>query len=155
MLTAVQDCCTPHDYVLRPDGRADIEDVALAVQAAEDDADAFFARNHVTAGMRQLFETGLARLDGKSEQADFLLTQAMGGGKIHLMVSFALLAKTSAVRQRVLHEAGIPLHTDFGAARIVAFSGRSDPDHYFWGEIAQQLGKAETAFNRYWLHGPG
>jgi hypothetical protein len=58
MLRTVRDCCVPHDHVLRPDGRADIEDIALAVHAAERDTEAFFARNHVTAGMRQLFETG-------------------------------------------------------------------------------------------------
>jgi hypothetical protein len=84
----------PRQYVLQPDGRADIEDIALSVSAAEADADAFFALNHATAGMRLLFETGLARLDGRSQQADFLLAQAMGGGKTHLTVSFALIAKS-------------------------------------------------------------
>jgi hypothetical protein len=83
MLRTVRDCCVPNDHVLRPDGRTDIEDIALAVHAAERETEAFFARNHVTAGMRQLFETGLARLDGRSQQADFLLSQAMGGGKTH------------------------------------------------------------------------
>lgn len=154
MLLTVRDCCVPHDYVLTPDGRADIEDIALAVRAAESDADAFFSRNAITAGMRQLFETGLARLDGRSQQADFLLAQAMGGGKTHLMVSFALIAKSANVRQRVLDEAGISIPTGFGSARVVAFSGRNNPDHYFWGEIAAQLGKADTAFNRHWVNGP-
>ena len=154
MLLTVRDCCTPHDYVLRPDGRAEIEDIALAIQAADSDAQAFFGRNWVTAGMRQLFETGLARLDGRSQQADFLLAQAMGGGKTHLMVSFALIAKSPSVRQRVLDEAGMSVRTGFGAARIVAFSGRNNPDHYFWGEIAHQLGKADTSFNKHWLNGP-
>jgi hypothetical protein len=112
-----------HRHVLEPDGRADIEDIALAVEAAaEADADAFFARNHVAAGIRLLFETGLARLDGRSQQADFLLAQAMGGGKTHLMVSFALIAKSPTVRQKVLDQAGINVRTGFGAARIVAFS---------------------------------
>jgi Protein of unknown function (DUF499)/Chitobiase/beta-hexosaminidase C-terminal domain len=154
MLRTVRDCCVPNDHVLRPDGRADIEDIALAVHAAERDTEAFFARNHVTAGMQQLFETGLVRLDGRSQQADFLLSQAMGGGKTHLMVSFALIAKSPAVRQKVLDEANIPVRTGFGAARIVAFSGRNNPDHYFWGEIARQLGKSDTSFNKHWLNGP-
>jgi hypothetical protein len=154
VLLTVRDCCVPHPHILTPDGRADIEDIALAVKAAEADADAFFTRNHVTAGMRLLFETGLARLDSRSQQADFLLAQAMGGGKTHLMVSFALIAKSAAVRQRVLDEAGIKIPTGFGAARVVAFSGRNNPDHYFWGEIAHQLGKGDTAFNRHWINGP-
>ncbi len=154
MLLTVRDCCVPHDYVLKPDGRADIEDIALAVRAAEEDADAFFSRNHVTAGMRVLFQTGLERLDGRSQQADFLLAQAMGGGKTHLMVAFALIAKSPTVRQRVMDEAKMHVPTGFGAARVVAFSGRNNPDHYFWGEIARQLGKADTAFNKHWLNGP-
>ena len=154
MLLTVRDCCEPHDHVLKDDGRADIEDIALAVRAVEGDAEAFFDRNHVTAGMRVLFETGLARLDGRSKQADFLLAQAMGGGKTHLMVAFALIAKSPAVRQKVLDEAGMHIRTSFGAARVVAFSGRNNPDHYFWGEIAHQLGKGDTAFNKHWLNGP-
>src|ERR1700733_4756668 len=119
MLLTVRDCCEPHDHVLKDDGRADIEDIALAVRAAEADAEAFFLRNHVTAGMSVLFETGLARLDGRSKQADFLLAQAMGGGKTHLMVAFALIAKSPAVRQKVLDEAGMHIRTGFGAARVV------------------------------------
>lgn len=154
MLLTVRDCCVPHDHVLVPDGRADIEDIALAVRAAEEDAASFFARNHVTAGMRQLIESGLARLDGRSQQADYLLSQAMGGGKTHLMVAFALLAKSPDLRQRVLDEANIPVRTGFGAARVVAFSGRNNPDHYFWGEIARQLGKDGAPFNRHWINGP-
>ena len=153
MILTVRDCCVPHGHVLQPDGRADIEDIGLSVHAAEADADAFFARNHVTAGMRLLFETGLARLDGRSQQADFLLAQAMGGGKTHLMVSFALIAKSPTVRQRVLDAASINVRTGFGAARVVAFSGRNNPDHYFWGDIAHQLGKGDTSFNRHWIHG--
>jgi hypothetical protein len=43
MLRTVRDCCVPHDHVLSPDGRADIEDIALAVHAAEQDTVAFFA----------------------------------------------------------------------------------------------------------------
>ena len=154
MLLSVRDCCIPHPHVLNPDGRADIEDISLAVKAAEADADEFFSRNHVTAGMRLLFETGLARLDGKSQQADFLLAQAMGGGKTHLMISFALIAKSPAVRQKVLDQAGIKLTTGFGAARVVALSGRNNPDNYFWGAIAEQLGKADTAFSKFWINGP-
>ena len=50
MLLTVRDCCVPHDHVLTPDGRADIEDIALAVRAAEGDVEAFFARNHGTGG---------------------------------------------------------------------------------------------------------
>jgi hypothetical protein len=35
--------------------------------------------------MEQLFREGMLRLSGKSDQAVFELTQAMGGGKTHMM----------------------------------------------------------------------
>ena len=35
-------------------------------------------------------------------------------------------------------------HADaFETADIAAFNGRNNPEHFFWGEIAQQLGKGE------------
>jgi len=53
----------------------------------------FFSRNYVTHGMDQLFREGILRLSGKSDQAVFELTQAMGGGKTHMMVALGLLAR--------------------------------------------------------------
>jgi hypothetical protein len=153
MLQTVRDACTPHPGVLRADPEPDIEDIAQVIRAAEDEAEAFFGRNHVTGGMRQMFELGIARLDGRSEQAVYTLTQAMGGGKTHLMVAFGLIAKSAALRTKVLDGAGIRVPNGFGAARVVAFSGRNNPDHYIWGEIAAQLGKADV-FARFWQSGP-
>ena len=45
------------------------------------DAGEFFAENYVTEGMRTLLTEGFRRLEGKSAQGVFKLTQAMGGGK--------------------------------------------------------------------------
>jgi hypothetical protein len=39
------------------------------------------------------------------------------------------------------------------SAQIAAFNGRNNPDHFFWGEIAQQLGKADQ-FRGFWNGGP-
>jgi hypothetical protein len=153
MYLTVRDACQPHPNVLRADPEPDIEDIASVIKAAEVDARAFFARNHVTSGMRQIFELGIARLDGRSDQAIYTLTQAMGGGKTHLMVAFGLIAKSPALRTHVLDAAGIRAPNGFGSARVVAFSGRTNPDHFIWGEIAAQLGKAET-FSRFWANGP-
>ena len=36
---------------------------------------------------------------------------------------------------------------------IAAFNGRNNPDHFFWGEIAKQLGKGKQ-FNAFWTSGP-
>lgn len=35
----------------------------------------------------------------------------------------------------------------------MAFNGRNHPNAFFWGEIAQQLGKPEL-FKEYWTGGP-
>ena len=155
MALTVKDACTPHPSVLRSDPEPDIEDIGRVLQAAEADADAdaFFARNYVTGGMRTLFEIGLARLDNRSDQAIYTLTQAMGDGKIHLMVSFGLIAKSAALRTKVLDAAGIKAPNSFGAARIVAISGRQPTDHFIWGEIANQLGKLES-FRKFWEGAP-
>ncbi len=46
------------------------------------------------------------------------------------------------------------LHADaFDSAAIAAFNGRNNPDHFFWGEIANQLGKGEQ-FRAFWTGGP-
>ena len=135
MIPTVRDCCIPHPSVLRADPEPDIEDIGPAIQAGERDAASFFARNHVTGGMRKMFEIGIARLDGHSDQAVYTLTQAMGGGKTHLMVSFGLIAKSPTLRTTVLDAAGLRAPNAFGEARVVAVSGRNQPGHYLWGEI--------------------
>lgn len=112
----------------------------------------FFARNFITQGMEQLFKEGMLRLSGKSDQAVFELTQAMGGGKTHMMVALGLLARHAHLRPEVL-SADLNDRIDFGTARIAAFNGRNSPDNYIWGEIATQLGAAE-AIKPFWVNGP-
>lgn len=153
MPLSVRDACQPHPSVLRSDPEPDIEDISAVIAAAERDAEAFFARNAVTGGMRQMFELGIARLDGRSDQAVYTLTQAMGGGKTHLMVSFGLIAKSASLRTHVLDEADINAPNSFGQARVVAISGRQPMDHLIWGEIAHQLDKPD-AFRKFWENGP-
>lgn len=152
MLSTVRDVCVPHPNVLRADPEPDIEDIGQVIETAEKDAAAFFARNHVTGGMRQMFELGIARLDGRSDQAVYTLTQAMGGGKTHLMVAFGLVAKSASLRTRVLDEVGINAPNGFGDAKVVAISGRNPTDNFIWGEIARQLGR-EDAFRKFWENG--
>ncbi|PAU65909.1 AAA family ATPase [Pseudomonas sp. PIC25] len=118
----------------------------------EGDGREFFSRNYVTHGMEQLFREGLLRLSGKSDQAVFELTQAMGGGKTHMMIALGLLARHPHLRPEELPEDLID-RIDFGQARIAAFNGRNNPDNYIWGEIASQLG-AEEAIKPYWVNGP-
>lgn len=118
----------------------------------EDDGREFFSRNFVTKGMEQLFKEGMLRLSGKSDQAVFELTQAMGGGKTHMMIALGLLAKHPHIRPEVLPEE-LNNRLNFGNARIAAFNGRNTPDNYIWGDIATQLGAAE-AIKEHWVNGP-
>jgi len=118
----------------------------------EGDGREFFSRNYVTHGMEQLFREGLLRLSGNSDQAVFELTQAMGGGKTHMMIALGLLARHPHLRSEVLPE-DLSGRIDSGQARIAAFNGRNNPDNYIWGEIASQLG-AEDAIKSHWVNGP-
>ena len=118
----------------------------------EGDGREFFTRNFVTHGMEQLFREGLLRLSGKSDQAVFELTQAMGGGKTHMMIALGLLARHPKLRPDVL-PADLNARIDFGEARIAAFNGRNNPESFIWGEIASQLG-ADEAIKPYWANGP-
>lgn len=117
----------------------------------EGDGSAFYQKTYITQGMRDLIVEGMARLTGSSSQAIFHLKQAMGGGKTHLLVGFGLAAKNPSLLAKYF-----PEHSNLNGAepaRIAAFNGRNYPDWYFWGEIANQLGKGEL-FKRYWTSGP-
>ncbi len=155
MLSTVRDVCEVHDHVLRADGAPEIEDLieALAsVSASKTAAAAFFETNHVTKGMHLLLELVFRRLAGKGEQPSFVLSQAMGGGKTHTMIALGLLAKEPPLRRRILAEE--KLADEFsGVARVVAITGRRNPAHYLWGEIAVQLNRPEL-FRRFWADGP-
>jgi hypothetical protein len=149
-LRSVKDLCKPHALALDFALGDQIEDLASAIGDVAA-GEAFFKKNYLTSGMQTLLEMGLKRLDGRDKQAVFELTQAMGGGKTHTMVAFGLLAKHAALRKQVVPEQA--KRCAFSSARIVAFSGRQYPDHFVWGEIAQQLDKSGE-FERYWKSGP-
>ena len=118
---------------------------------AEGNGAVFFEKTHITQGMQDLISEGVARLAGASSQAVFHLKQAMGGGKTHLLVGFGLLAKHPELRKT--HCAGLPKASAFKSATIGAFNGRNNPDSFFWGEIANQLGKGDQ-FKAFWTSGP-
>jgi Protein of unknown function (DUF499)/Fn3 associated len=151
VLGTVRDACKIHPMVNDYRMTEAIENLSGLIEGEGDGAE-FFARNYVTQGMDTLFREGLLRLAGRSDQAAFELAQAMGGGKTHLMVALGLLAKHPELRLTVL-----PLELagrlDFGPARVAAFNGRNDPDHYIWGEIGAQLGKPDLV-RPYWIDGP-
>ncbi|AVX31525.1 putative ATPase, AAA+ superfamily [Carboxydocella thermautotrophica] len=150
MLQTVKDACTLQENALEIRVSDQIENLDELVKA-EGDGRAFFERTHITQGMRTLIVEGIARLAGKSNQAIFHLKQAMGGGKTHLLIGLGLLAMHPELRKEVCSD--VLYAGSFGVAKVAAFNGRNTPQEFFWGEIAQQLGKAEL-FRDFWVAGP-
>ncbi|MEI6656479.1 MAG: DUF499 domain-containing protein [Verrucomicrobiota bacterium] len=149
-MKTVRDACVLQPNALSIKLSDQIEQLDELIHA-EGDGDAYFAKTFITQGMQDLVTEGIARLAGESSQAIFHLKQAMGGGKTHLLVGFGLLAKHPTLRKKYC---GGILHADsLKTANIAAFNGRNNPDHFFWGEIANQLGRGEQ-FKNFWTSGP-
>ena len=151
MIKTVKQACRFNPVIQDYRMSSGIENLADLINDAGDGRE-FFSRNFITHGMEQLFREGMLRLSGKSDQAVFELTQAMGGGKTHMMIALGLLARHAHLRPEVL-PAELNERVEFGNARIAAFNGRNNPDNYIWGEIASQLGE-EEAIKPYWVNGP-
>lgn len=116
----------------------------------------FFETNYKTQGMSVLFRTAFERFKGRSPQSLIKLTQSMGGGKTHNMISLGLLAKHPDFRKALI---GNDFKEDgLGKVDVLAFSGReSNAPNGIWGEIAKQLRK-EYEFAALWeggLRAPG
>lgn len=149
-MKTVRDACTLQPKALSIKLSDQIEQLDEII-TAEGDGTAFFEKTSITQGMRDLINEGVARLAGVSSQAVFHLKQAMGGGKTHLLVGFGLLAKYPELRKKYC---GGDLHSAmFKSAHIAAFNGRNNPEQFFWGEIANQLGKSEQ-YKAFWSSGP-
>ncbi len=151
MIKTVKQACTFNPAIRDYRMAEGIEHLADLI-ADHGDGREFFARNYVTHGMEQLFKEGMLRLSGKSDQAVFELTQAMGGGKTHMMIALGLLARHPYLRAEVLRSE-LNDRVEFDEARIAAFNGRNNPDNYIWGEIATQL-SADEAIRPHWANGP-
>lgn len=147
--------CTPRPSTFDPARRDAVLDLTDLVDGRIEPAE-FFAENYITEGMRTLLTEGFRRLEGKSTQGVFKLTQAMGGGKTHNLPALGLLAKHPEYRADAMGGFYTP-NADLGPVRVVAFSGReSDAPLGIWGAIAEQIGRKER-FNDYYapLSAPG
>src|ERR1700693_355035 len=149
-MKTVRDACQLQANALSIKLSDQIEQLDELITTAGDGTE-FFEKTHITQGMQDLISEGTARLAGASSQAVFHLKQAMGGGKTHLLVGFGLLASHPSLRAK--HCAGMAHASEFQSAAIAAFNGRNNPDHFFWGEIARQLGKGDQ-FKTLWNSGP-
>ncbi|MGB7511564.1 MAG: hypothetical protein WBP54_09785 [Pelodictyon phaeoclathratiforme] len=89
--------------------------------------------------MKELVNEGFKRLSGSlGGKPVFRLKQAMGGGKTHLIKTMAFLARHPKLRTEFFPETSS--RYAFGAAQVAFFNGREQPNDYFWGRIAAQLG---------------
>lgn len=150
----LKELCTPRDSVFdiaKRDTVLNLSHLTTDKIVAKD----FFEENYVTDGMKTLLMEAFRRLQGKSEQAVFKLTQAMGGGKTHNLITLGMLARHPEHRSQVL--SGLPNAKALPPVRVVAFSGReTDVPHGIWGEIAQQIGKFDAFKDDYQpLKAPG
>lgn len=153
-MKTLKQACKPRAATFDPTRRDTVLDLSDLIEHRIDPA-AFFAENHITEGMKTLLTEGFRRLEGKSTQGVFKLTQAMGGGKTHNLLALGLLAQHPEYRGEVMGNFYRP--EDIGRVRVVAFSGReSDAPLGLWGAIAEQLGKREQ-FKDYYtpLSAPG
>ena len=147
MLT-IKQACQPRPGTFDPARRDTVLDLGDLVEERIDAAE-FFAENYITEGMMTLLTEGFRRLEGKSSQGVFKLTQAMGGGKTHNLLALGLLARHPEYRSEVMGGFYTP-GDDLGPVRVVAFSGReSDAPLGIWGAIAAQLGKQEQFASYY------
>ena len=153
-MKTLKQTCTPRASTFDPTRRDTVLDLSDLIERRIDPA-GFFAESHITGGMKTLLTEGFRRLEGKSTQGVFKLTQAMGGGKTHNLLALGLLARHPEYREEVM--GGFYQPGDIGPVRVVAFSGReSDAPLGIWGAIAEQLGKREH-FKDYYapLSAPG
>ena len=154
-MKTLKQACAPRAATFDPTRRDTVLDLSDLVAGRIDPA-AFFAENHVTEGMRTLLTEAFRRLEGRSAQGVFKLTQAMGGGKTHNLLALGLLARHPELRAGVMGGFYRP-DDGLGPVRVVAFSGReSDAPFGVWGAIAEQLGARER-FRDYYtpLSAPG
>lgn len=146
----VNQACDISPDVMSMSRSEQVEHLSSITKADLETARAFYARNHVTSGMTEFLRGALKRLSGKSDQAVFELRQAMGGGKTHNMIALGLLARFPELKSELPDEITAGISDD--RAAIATVNGR-DVENFIWGEIAEQLGKADV-FRDHWVNGP-
>ncbi len=93
--------CKLRDSLFDKTRRDTVLDLSDLVQDRIDPVE-FFRENYVTEGMRILLTEAFRRLEGKTTQGVFKLTQEMGGGKTHMLNALGLLAKHPDHRRTVM-----------------------------------------------------
>jgi len=150
-MNQLKQLCTPRTF----EQDTDVQDITDLIENRIDSA-LFFETNYKTQGMSVLLKTAFERFKSKSQQKLIKLTQSMGGGKTHNMISLGLLARHPAHRKAII---GADYNDEgLGEVTVLAFSGReSNVPNGIWGVIAKQLNR-EAEFKSLWegaLRAPG
>jgi len=112
------------------------------------DPQTFFARTHMTLGLRNLLSAALRRLSGKGGDGVLHIETAFGGGKTHSLIALYHFFGSGQDfsdffwAQELLEEQGL---TQVPKAKVLTFVGtEADPlGPTPWGLFAQALGKYE------------
>ena len=150
MMKTIKELCNPRQEIFSDTENDDVQDL---LSLLEDDIqpEQFFKVNYRTEGMQLLLKTAFDRFKAKGQQKLIKLTQSMGGGKTHNMISLGLLAKHPEYRKQII--GGDYVDDALGKVEVIGFSGReSDSPNGIWGALAKQLGK-EDLFKEYWENG--
>lgn len=135
--------CKVRESALNDNIQDDVLEI-LNLLKNEVDPERFFTESYFTDGINTLLKTAFGRFEGKEDKGIVKLTQNMGGGKTHSMITLGLLAKHPEYREKFL---GTGNYKE--KVRVIGFSGRqSDTNLGIWGELAKQLGK-EDQFKEY------
>jgi len=139
---SLSNLCTPRESVFAADRRATVLSLDSYLQGKVDGT-SFFEENYFTTGMLTLVDRALRHLSGSQAGSSvFQLSQSMGGGKTHSMIALGLLAQYPELRASVLGDDNPA--PNLKAAKVIGFNGRnSDAPGGIWGELAEQLGKAD------------
>ena len=100
-MKTLKQTCIPRKSVFDTSRRDTVLDLSDLI-SGNIDPHKFFEENYITDGMRRLLLGSFSRFENKSDQGIFLLTQSMGGGKTHNMISLGLLANYPEFRKKVM-----------------------------------------------------
>jgi len=142
IMSKLKTLCTPRPSVFAQDRRATVLSLDAFLNGEINGAD-FFEENYFTNGISTLVDRAFRHLNGGDAGSSiFHLSQAMGGGKTHSMISLGLLARDPQLRRTVLGERDPA--PNLPACRVVGFNGRNtDTPGGIWGSVASQLRRPE------------
>jgi len=136
-MKTIFELCKPKSNVFDAAQRDTVHDI-LSLKNKEIGPALFFDETFFTAGMNMLVKNSFDRLSGNGTESVFRLSQSMGGGKTHSMITLGLLAEFPEFRKKLFTQSSFE-----GVARVIVISGRMKMNNCLWGEVAEQIGNLQ------------